>query len=223
MSIFDDKFDFLKQTTSDNNPDWISDDCIMDWPFFSWKGKEDIQKALLQLNNHCSAIELIFSGTNKEANNCTCLYKLAQAQKSTLWCGIWLNINQDEVKNIKFIFDSFEYFNDNETVNIFGYKKVLTNTQNETDVPDGIQNNYDNETTIIIDLIQKFFLKKYGIPLQNTSIAKNRLYETAQNVKNKLRSNDQYTIILPFFSANEIGPIQFCATIFKTSGSYEIA
>jgi len=225
MNIFDEQFDFLKQAASCDNGDnaeWIADNCIMEWPFFSWQGREAVQKALQQLNNYCSVPLLIFNGMDKSSGKGTFLYKLTQAQRPVLWCGIWLTIDRDKVQNIRFIFDSFEFFKDNKTIEIFGFQKVLASASNDTSTPDNNQENPDKETTIIVDALRKFFLKKYEISLQDTPIARRRLYQAAQNAKNQLKSNDKYTVILPFFSANQIGPIQFFATIIKTVSSYDV-
>ncbi|MCX7125546.1 MAG: hypothetical protein NTU49_07345, partial [Gammaproteobacteria bacterium] len=62
-----------------------------------------------------------------------------------------------------------------------------------------------------------------NIPLQDTPIANSRLNSAVENAKNHLKTNDEYTMILPFFSANKIGPIQFFATIIKMSdGLYKV-
>lgn len=216
MDIFDQQCDFLREVM--NCPDSIADDCIMEWPFFSWTGRNGIHKALQQSKDLCSTMHMIFNGANRDTGKSTFLYKLSQDKRPNLWCGIWVEGN-DKIKNIKFIFDSFESFMDGNTVEIFGFRKVL-----ETVIHGNtIQENLDKNIPKIIHLIQNFFLKKYGVPIQDTPTAKCRLYQAAIEANTILKSSNEYTVILPFFSATEKGPIQFYATISKINeSSYKI-
>ena len=217
MNIFDKQFNLLAHANDINFSSNISDDCVMEWPFFTWNSKKDIQIALKKLNGHCPNKQLIFSGINTDFSKITHLYKLIQDHKPSLWCSVWIDINDHKIKSIRFIFDSFEYFKDKNTINIFGFEKILESNTGDSVIQ------IDNEEALIKNAILKFFMKKYNIPLQDTPIANKRLNAAVENAKNYLETNNKYTMILPFFSANKIGPIQFFATIIKMSdGLYKV-
>ncbi|MCX7125547.1 MAG: hypothetical protein NTU49_07350, partial [Gammaproteobacteria bacterium] len=125
MNIFDKKFDLLAHINDINLSSDISDDCAMEWPFFTWNSKKTIYIAIEKLNEHCPNKQLIFSGINTDFSKITHLYKFIQDHKPSLWCSVWIDIDDRKIKRIRFIFDSFEYFKDKNTINIFGFEKVL--------------------------------------------------------------------------------------------------
>lgn len=155
----------------------LSDHCTMQWPFFTWSGKQSVQDALDRLKSCCSDKQIIFSHTNTDFSKLVILYGLSMTSKPMLWCSVWIDINNSKVKNIRFVFDSFEYFKDKDTINIFGFEKVLESS-NEDSI---IQNDY--EATLIKNAILKFFMEKYNIPLQDTPIANRRLNSAVENTK----------------------------------------
>jgi hypothetical protein len=214
MIPFEDvNFDLLKLIKENKLSSLLSEQCLLEWPHFLWKGSEKIKMALAQLVNHCANTDLIFYGGNQSKNELTFLYKLEQKQKPVLWCGFWLTLENSKIKKIKLIFDSFEYFEDENKIKIFGFTKQLSDklqVKSDTD-------HLDEEALEIINVVKEFFLNRYGFPIQETAFTKDRLAKTAIVAKKHFETSDHFRIILPFFSANEKGPIQFCATIVKMS------
>ena len=188
----------------------LSDDCTMEWPWLYWKGKEKTLSALQSLCDNAIGIELLFSGEHHETNASTYLYKIAQENKPVLWVGFWIKKNnENQVTDIRLVFDSFEYFIDENTVNLFGLEgKALRSPKKDEKLKAK-----DDRIVAIIQLLNDFFSSKYGQPIQNTELAKSRLLNAANEANKQLMEKSKCNIVLPFFSANEKRPIQFFAAV----------
>ena len=219
MTAFDQDFDILKLVQNHQLHSLLAGRCDMQWPFFSWVNKDDVVASLEQLVAHCVNIEFISSGENAE-HQLTCLYKLTQLQKPQLWCGFWLTTDGKAIQNIRLIFDSFEYIKDDKQIEIFGFKKFIPSHH----YPAISAEIADPMVIKIRVLIENYFNHLYNIPIQNTVLAKQRLRMAAIAASTQLKQQNHFTVFLPFFSANERGPIQFRVTITKKpDGSFDLS